>query len=484
MKSLRDHGTWVVEKLPPSSKPLKSRFVFQKKLLNDGSIGRYKARLVVKGYMQGNVDLTYAPVVDFATVRVALAIAVKREYFIHQMDVRTAFLHGEIDDEVFIIPPPGCGISLKPGTALRLRKGLYGLKQAPRLWHEKWKDVVTSLGFKSLVSDTCVYRRGSVWVLLYVDDVIVVGPELQEVVKVKRELEGRLDMKDLQEMGSFLGVNFARDEGGAWLSQRQYCTEVLLRFGMFTCKPVSTPACIADGWNEDCSGPSDVTKYQEIVGSLLFLATRTRPDISVAVNLLSRHCSSPTNANMVAAKRVLRYLKGTINVSLRLNKSTEELRAFSDADWAGDWKDRRSTTGMVLQIGECSVVWKSSKQKCTALSSTEAEHIALSETCKEVLWLRSLLDEFTESTVPTKRSPTKIFEDNQTTIRWGTVGVRNSKHVAVRRNFVKEQVQIGVVQLVYCPSAEMTADVLTKPLLRVKFELHRKNLGILDPSAI
>ena len=174
LRSLREHGTWVAEMRPEGAKTLPSRFVFRKKLLQDGSVCSYKARLVVKGYMQGNVDFTYAPVVDFSMVRAALAIAVKRNYVVHQMDVRTAFLHGEIDEDVYIMPHSGSGIILEPGNALRLLKGLYGLKLAPRPWHSKWMEVMSSLGFEALLLDTCVYRRDNVWVLLYVDDVIVV----------------------------------------------------------------------------------------------------------------------------------------------------------------------------------------------------------------------------------------------------------------------------------------------------------------------
>ena len=481
MKSLKDHCTWSIEELPPGTKPLRSRVVFKKKLLSDGSVGRYKARVVVKGFMQGTVESTYAPVVDFSTVRTALVIAVKRNYIIHQMDVRTAFLHGEIDEKVFIVPPPDCGINLKPGQALRLRKGLYGLKQAPRLWHDKWSTVVNSLGFRALVMDSCVYRRGGVWILLYVDDVMLMGRELSEICKAKEDLSTLLEMKDLGELSSFLGVSFIRDKGGAWLSQSHYCSQVLQRFGMDSCKPVSTPACLQVDMLEP-STPADTTRYQEIVGSLLFLATRTRPDISVAVNLLSRHNASPTNANMVSAKRVLRYLRGTSEFALRLKTSGEDLKAFSDADWAGDRKDRKSTSGVLLQIGGSSVVWKSGKQSCTALSSTAAEHIALSETCKEVIWMRALLQEFTEDEGIPSSPPTIVYEDNQITIGWGNDGVRNTKHVAVRRNFVREQVQNSVVQLVYLPTEHMVADVLTKPLLRVKFETHRDNLEVREQS--
>ena len=318
------------------------------------------------------------------------------------------------------------------------------------------------------------------WLLLYVDDVIVMGKELSEICIVKRELSELLEMKDLGELGSFLGVSFTQDEGGAWLSQNYYCEQILQRFGMTSYKPVSTPACI-DIETIEVSGPCDASRYYEIVGSLLFLSTRTRPDIAGAVNLISRHNANPTDANMISSKRVLRYLRGTTRFALRLEKSGEELQAFSDADWAGDRKDRKSTSGVLLQVGGTSVVWKSGKQSCNALSSTESEHIALSEACKEIIWMRALLTDLTEGEVVSRAPPTNVFEDNQITIGWGTSGVRNTKHVAVRKNFVREQVQNGVVKLVYLPTDKMVADVLTKPLLRIKFEFHREGLGVRDP---
>ena len=277
------------------------------------------------------------------------------------------------------------------------------------------------------------------WLLLYVDDVIVMGKELSEICIVKRELSELLEMKDLGELGSFLRVRFTQDEGGAWFSQNYYCEQVLQGFGMTSCKPVSTPACI-DIETIEVSGPCDASQYQEIVGSFLFLSTRTRLDISVAVNLISRHNANPTDANMISAKRVLRYLRGTTGFALKLETSGEELQAFSDADWASDRKDRKSTSGVLLQIGGTSVVWKSGKQSCTAISSTESEHFALSETCKEIIWMRALLTDLTEGEVVSRALPTNVFEDKQITIGWGASGVRSTNHVAVRKKFIRKQV--------------------------------------------
>lgn len=477
LSSLRLHGTWTVVKRPEGVIPLQSRFVFKKKMLDDGTVGRYKARLVVKGYMQGNVDHTFAPVVDFSTVRTALCVAVQQKYHIDQMDVRTAFLHGEINEEVYILPPAGSPVNLQPDETLKLQKGLYGLKQAPRLWNEKWETVMKELGFSPLLSDPCVYRRGNqlLWVLLYVDDVIVIGKSREEVDKFKRSISQKLDMKDLGFLSSFLGISFTREPSGAWLSQAHYVDEILERFGMEKCKSVNTPACIPGKVSEELSELVNQKSYQEIVGALLFLSTRTRPDISAAVNILCRHCSRPRKEDLVAAKRIMRYLQGTRKFALYFSLGDGNLIAYSDADWGGDTADRKSTSGTLLQLAGSSILWKSSKQKSVALSTTEAEYLAISEVCKNVIWIRAMLQDFDVD----MSQATPIHEDNQGAIAWTTDGVRHAKHVSIRMNFVKEQFEQGHVKIVYCPTDQMVADILTKPLLRVKFEEHRERLGVL-----
>ena len=199
--------------------------------------------MVVKGFLQGNIEQTYSPVVDFSKVPAALAVAVQKNLRVHQRDVRTAFLHGKIDSDVYIRPPRGDGIKLCSNQSLKLNKGLYGPKQASGLWFEKWESVVCSLGLKKLSGDQCFYRRSDIWVLLYVDDVLLMGLSLDDINAVKTNLSKTLDIKDLGELRDFLGVSFYRDASSAWLSQKAYVNKVLHRFGMENCKAVTTPAC-------------------------------------------------------------------------------------------------------------------------------------------------------------------------------------------------------------------------------------------------
>lgn len=217
-------------------------------------------------------------------------------------------------------------------------------------------------------------------------------------------------------------------------------------------------------------------RYQELHGALLFFSTRTRPDIALAVGILCKHSSAPTEGHWTALKRELRYLKGTSSFSLLLQLTeASKLVGYCDADWAGEILPRRSTCGALVQLGSSVIDWRTLKQKCVALSSTEAEHLAISELCKKVLWLRTLLSELGFE----DNEPTTVFSNNQGALCRSIEGVRHAKHVSIRRNFVKEQIEAGIVKVEFCPSIGMTADIFTKPLPRVKFEQHRESLGVL-----
>ena len=411
---------------------------------------------------------------DFNTVRVMLVLAIRSGMRVHQLDIRTAFLHGEIDGNFFISPPPGLEIC-KKDEVLQLHKGLYGLKQSPRLWNDKWNIVMTGLGFTTLTSDECVFVRGKLWVLIYVDDILIMSQDDQEIEVVKSELASNFDVKDLGSLHYFLGVEYVKDNNIAFLSQRKYIEDVLMRFGMDQCAPVSTPM-FTSSLSDDIVGdrPTEKVHYQELIGCLLFISIRTRPDISAAVGILCLFSANPMRSHLVAGKRILRYLKGTRDYALILNPTSSRLRSLADANWGNDVNDRKSTSGFMLQIGGTTVTWKTRKQSVVALSTNEAEFIASSEAAKDILWTLHLLAELdykqTEATV--------LMQDNQGAIIWETVAFRNAKHVAIRGNFVRSLVQSAILSIEYCASTAMTADILTKPLGRQLFERHCYQLGV------
>ena len=414
--------------------------------------------------------------VDFSTVRTCLALAVQRGYFIHQMDVRTAFLHGNIDDEIYVTPPKELEVG-STGSVMKLTKGLYGLKQSPRIWSEKWREIMKSLNFSILLADCCVFIRGNVWLLVYVDDILIISPHISNIRKVKYDLSIHLDVKDMGQLRSFLGISFIVQNDGAWLSQTDYVKQILTRFQMHNCKPVSTPMienCTLSDHEDDQTETISRLEYQERVGCLLFLATRTRPDISSAVGILCRYASAPKSQHWIQLKRVFRYLRGTVNYSLWLDASEGDLIAYSDADWASNRTDRKQTSGVLIQIGKSTVSWKTLKQNSVALSSTEAEFISMSEATKEIIWLRKLTEELNGKKV----EATVLYVDIQGALRWGSEGIRSAKHVAIRVNFVKQEVNKGSMKVKYYPSSMMPSDILTKPLTRVTFEKHRDAMNV------
>ena len=458
--SLENHSTWEVVKRPENARVIPTRLVFKRKFNEDGSVSRHKARMVVKGFMQGPIEDTYAPVVYFTSVRIAIAIAVQKGLKLHQLDIRTAFFHGKINGTVFVSPPAGLehmGLKICSETdVLLLKKGLYGLKQAPKLWNMKWLTIMNVLQFEPLRADPCTCRRKEIWLLIYVDDFIVIARRKKDINQLINDLKRHLDFKDLGRLRHFLGTSFTVDAHGDWLSQKHYVTNILQRFGMQKCKPANTPMCL-EGNSMKQSESVNQTLYREMIGALLFLSTRTRTDISSAVKILECHRSDPRKDNLVAVKRVSRYLKGTVGFALRISSSGGSLVGFADADWGGDKQDSKSTSGFIIQLAGTSISWRTSKQKIVALSTTEAECVSASDLCNEIVWVRHLLKEM-EAEVT---SSTILFEDNQCAIRWAQEGVRNAKHIYIRKNYLLEQVQPGIVKLVYCSGKTMTGDIFT-----------------------
>lgn len=479
--SLKENNTWNLVEAPPNTKIIKSRWVFKVKHESDGSIDRFKARLVAKGYSQvQGVDYneTFSPVVRFTTVRALLALGVQEKKLIHQMDVTTAFLNGKLEEDVYMYQPEGYSEPGKEDLVCKLNKSIYGLKQSPRCWNAELHKFLTNIGFSQCNADTCVYIKEKTIIAIYVDDLIIMTDTESEMTHIKKEMSGKFKMKDMGPINFFLGVSVQRKEDSVVLHQRAYIQEILGKYQMSDAKPVATPSDPnVQLTKDDGSNGVDQTLYQSIVGALLYVSMATRPDIAQAVGAVSRFNADPKQTHLTAAKRILCYLKATMELALVYGCEEPEGCCYSDADWGGDRDTRHSTSGYIFTLCGGAISWNSKLQRVTALSTAEAEYIALSEACKEVMWIKKLVDELLEKNVS---QPIKVMEDNQAAIAMvkNPVYHSRSKHIDIRFHFIRDLYQEGHIMLQYCPSSENVADLMTKPIPRIHYERLRLKLGL------
>ena len=493
-KSLMENETWDLVELPRDKTAIGCKWVFKVKHKSDGTVERFKGRLVAKGYAQKfGFDYleTFSPVVRFSSIRALIAFAVQNDMLIHQMDVVTAFLNGDLDEDIYMQQPDGYVQSGSEHLVCKLKKSLYGLKQAPRCWNLAFKKHMESIGFRQTTADPCVYvRHGDAIaiVAVYVDDLILITKTAAEMEALKSMMITQFKMKDMGRLHYCLGVSIEYDEQQkcVWLHQKQYILDMLKKYGLLEAKTVSTPSDLNVRLQKDdgVSKPVDPVHYQSAVGSLLYAATATRPDIAHAVGVVSKFNCKPTESHFTAVKRILRYLKGTVNVALKYQQcQTGMFFGYSDADWANDPDDRHSITGNLFLMSGAAVSWLSKKQTVVALSTSEAEYIALSTATQEVVWIRRLLCDLGAFL----DVPTMLLEDNQgaIAIAHNPVDHARTKHIDIRYHFVREAVQKRLVELKYCSSREMVADILTKPLSKEQFERLREAMGmdVMDISA-
>ena len=486
-QSLIDHETWELGPLPEGRSVVGSRWVFKRKLDDKGNVSRYKARLVAQGFSQRpgeDYNETFAPVARFGSIHTLLAYSVYCNMKIHQMDVKTAFLNGRLDEDIYMKQPEGFEMPGKEDLVCYLRRSLYGLKQSPRCWYEELKVHLMSLGFSPSLADPCVFQK---WdderlsiVTAYVDDLIIAVDVINDMEAIKSKLCQRFHMTDLGKLNICLGLSIIQGEGYLQLHQRQYVQEMLRKYGMDMSNTVSTPADTNVRLQEDDahSKPADKQLFQRLLGSLQYAANCTRPDIAYAVNTAARYSSEPTESHLTALKRILRYLKETSHLALTYTRGdSNQVEGYSDADWAGDQDHRRSTSGNVFCLSSGAITWASRKQSSTALSAVEAEYVALSVATQEAMWLRQLMMELqNEKELP----PTVLWEDNQGAIALAKNPVfhKRTKHIQIRYHFVRDAVDDKVIDVDFCPGKKMVADILTKPIPRVQFEYLRSQLGL------
>ena len=493
-RSIERAGTYKLVDRPVGKKVLRSKYVLKVKRNQDGTINKFKVRLVILGNMQvegTDYSETFAPVMKYQSLRTILALACEEGMHIHQMDVKTAFLNGNLEEEVYMEQPE---FMVKEGAeqkVWKLKKALYGLKQAPRAWNKRLHEFLEGQGFTRSLYDTAIYLKGEgpdrVILSVYVDDLLIVSKNLKNVEAVKGQLGKEFDMVDFGEAGSILGIQITRnlEEGWLELDQRRYISVVLDRFGMSDCKGVVTPlepnvkySKKQEATTEVEVKTMEVTPYREAIGSLMYLMVSTRPDLGSSIQVFSKYMQNPGPEHWLGVKRVFKYLKQTMGLCLRYEREGKsEVRGYCDSDYAGDLDTMRSTGGYVFLLSGGAISWSSKRQPTVALSSTEAEYMAATSASKEGLWLKRFVSE-----LGWEQKKVEILCDNQSALKLmknPTYHAR-TKHISVQYHFVRELIEAGELEFRFVGTNLQVADFLTKGLAREKLEFFRRSVGLVE----
>jgi len=450
--------------------------------------------LVAKGYSQRpgyDFGEVFAPTFRMASLRLLLAQCAKQGMHLCSVDISHAFLNGDLDEVIYMKQPEGYEKG-GPEYVCKLNKALYGLKQAARQWNTKLHTVLALMGFRRLQSDRSLYifERDSVRIIMpvFIDDITFASRSQAALDSVVQELAAHFKLRDLGPTSFLLGIAITRDwtRGTIALSQRQYCLDILARFGMSDCNPVYTPinpgsrltATVSPVTPQDQSFMAD-KPYGSVVGACMYLATCTRPDISYAVGVLARFISNPGREHWVAAMHLLRYIKATLHLQLVYGpgSSQEEFLTYTDADHGGNPDNGKSTGAYLVTVGSGAISWSSKLQSVVALSSTEAEYIAAVEAGKEIMWLRNMHEEFGEK----MKVASTLLMDNQSAIKVTQNPEHHGrmKHLDLRTFWLRDIVEAGEIMPYHLPTSEMAADLLTKPLARDKVERFRRMMGLM-----
>ncbi|WVZ85642.1 hypothetical protein U9M48_032542, partial [Paspalum notatum var. saurae] len=456
-----ENKTWALVPRPSGARVITGKWVFKHKLNADGSLERYKARWVVRGFNQRpGIDFseTFSPVVKPAMIRTVLTLIATHTWPAHQLDVSNAFLHGNLSEQVYCQQPTGFVDPQRPKDVCLLSRSLYGLRQAPRVWFEH---------FTKHRADTSLFilHNGSdiAYLLLYVDDMILSASSPSLLQRIVTQLRHAFAVKDMGPLRYFLGTEVHRDRHGFFLNQAKYAAELLDRAGMSNCKIASTPADTkSKPSSDDGKLVADASDYRSLAGALQYL-TLTRPDIAYAVQQVCLHMHAPRDVHMTMLKRILRYVKGTLHLGIQLCPvTTPSITAYSDPDWAGCPDTRRSTSGFCVFLGDSLISWSSKRQTTVSRSSAEAEYRAIANAVAECSWLRNLLGELKIS-LP---KATVVFCDNVSAVYMShnPVHHRRTKHIELDIHFVREKVAIGQLRVHHVPSSRQLANVFTKGL--------------------
>ncbi|MFS7974794.1 putative RNA-directed DNA polymerase [Helianthus anomalus] len=456
LQAIEKHDTWELTTLPAGKNVVGLKWLFKTKLGADGKIMKHKARLVVKGYSQQHgIDYqeTFAPVARFETIRVVISVAAQRGWNLHQLDVKTAFLNGNLSEEIYVSQPEGFEEVGNEDKVYRLKKALYGLKQAPRAWYSRIDGYFIKNGYERSINEPTLYVKKVdgeiIYVCLYVDDIIYTSSSLKLVKEFKRCMEHEFEMSDMGLLKLFLGLEVKQTDKGVFLSQENYAKGIVSKFGMEGCKVEDTPMNVNEKlMQDDKADKANEVIFRSLVGSLIYL-THTRPDLAYSVSLISRFMQNPSKLHLGAAKRIVKYVAGTTGYGIWYERGVPiNLIGYTDSDWASSVDDRKSVSANVFSLGSGAVTWSSKKQSTVALSSTEAEYVASSAATSQAIWLRRILEDLG---VP-QEAPTVILCDNHSAINLSRNPVLHgrTKHIEIKHHYIRDMVAQQRISLEYC----------------------------------
>ena len=456
-KSMQDNKVWELVPLPAGTKPIGCKWIFKTKRDSNGNVERYKARLVAKGFTQKEgIDFkeTFSPVSTKDSFRIIMALVAHYDLELHQMDVKTVFLNGDIDETIYMVQPENFVSEDSKNMVCKLTKSIYGLKQASRQWYFKFHQIIVSYGFEANLMDECVYHKfnGSkyIFLVLYVDDILLATNDISILHDTKRFLSKHFEMKDLGDASFVLGIQIHRDRsrGILGLSQRTYIDKVLQRYGMQNSKPGDTPVAKGDKFSlNQCpknsleSQEMQKIPYASAVGSLMYAQVCTHPDIAYIVGMLGRYLSNPGMDHWRAAKRVMRYLQRTKEYMLTYRRSDQlEIIGYSYSDFAGCQDSRRSTSGYIYLLAGGAISWRSAKQTLITSSTMEAEFVACYEAFNQGIWLQNFVTGL--RVLDGIERPLKIFCDNKSVVLYSNNNRSStkSKYIDIKFLVVKEKV--------------------------------------------
>ncbi|PWA63339.1 zinc finger, CCHC-type [Artemisia annua] len=479
MQSMHDNEVWTEVDLPPGAKVVGSKWLYKLKTDIYGIVHTYKARLVAQGFTQTfgiDYEETFSPVADIRAIRILIAIAAYYDYEIWQMDVKTAFLNGRLDEDIYMEQPEGYVNPEFPNRVCKLQRFIYGLKQASRQCNKRFDEEIKKFGFSQNLDEPCVYHKASgsnvIFFILYVDDILIMGKDIPSLQQVKAYLGKCFSMNDLGEAAFILGIKIYRDRSRRLigLSQSAYIDKILKRFNMQNSKKGYLPMQEHHGLSSKmgASTPAEVERmkripYASAVGSLMYAVKSTRPDVAFAQNLTSRW----------ATKDVFLVYGGNPDPNAEL-----DVTGYCDASWKSDKDDTKSQTGYVFVINGGAVDWRSKKQSILAMSATESEYVAASEAAMEAVWIRKFVSGL--GVMPSIQRPIKMYCDNSAAITFAHEPglMRGTRHFPIKYHYVREQVAIGEIELLKVHTDDNLADQLTKALPGTKLYNLAEGIGL------